>query len=321
MLLLVGAGIMTFILMAGCTTFGRISWRNTLIVLRPPDAVANRITKPERPDARLATLWIGHSTVLVQLEDKFILTDPVFTRYVGGISARLVEPGLAPEHLPPVDAVLVSHRHFDHLSAGSFPLIQEKISIVLTPPGAAADVPRGPYLVTELSTWQTWERDGLRITAVPVRHNGGRHMADEKSHSQAFTGFVVEYRGLVVFFPGDTAYDEEIFRAIAAKFPTVDLALMPIGPIAPESEMLPHHLNPSQALAASRILGAKYMLPIHYGTFINSFDKAGEVEAAFGKAQTAHNGKFPETGLLRIGGQRVFHIDNSKAAPAISRRT
>jgi len=304
-LVLAAAGVMTLGVLAGGTTFGTISWRNAMIVLRTPDTVPSRITKPERPDARLSALWIGHSTVLVQLDDKFILTDPVFTRFVGGVSARLVEPGIAPENLPPVDAVLVSHRHFDHLSTGSFPLIQHKIANVLTPPGAAADVPRGPYSITELPALQSWEREDLRITAVPVLHSGGRLLADAESHPQASTAFVVEYHGMVVFFAGDTAYDAAIFQAIAARFPTIDLALMPIGPISPESEMMSHHLNPVQALAASDILGAKHTLPIHFGTFINSFDQPGEVEAAFSKALATRSANVPAA-LQRIGEQRVY---------------
>lgn len=305
-LLVIAAGIVMFALWAGFTTFGGISWRNLLIVLRTPDKVPNRITAPARPDAKLAALWIGHATVLVQLDDKFILTDPVFTRYVGGVSARLVEPGIAPEHLPHVDAVLVSHRHFDHLSTGSFELIQHKAAIVLTPPGAAADVPQGPYPVVELPAWQSWEHGGLRITAVPVLHSGDRLLGDRKSHPTAFTGYVVEYRGIVVFFAGDTSYDAATFQAIAAKFPVIDLALMPIGPIKPEAVMLSHHLNPAQALEASQILGAKHMLPIHYGTFVSSFDGQGDVEAEFNKALALRRANIPESSLPGIGEQRVY---------------
>ena len=304
-LLLMTAGIVMFAIWAGFTTFGGISWRNLLVVLRTPDQVPNRITKPARPDAKLAALWIGHATVLVQLDDKFILTDPVFTRYVGGVSARLVEPGIASEHLPRVDAVLVSHRHFDHLSTGSLELIQHKAAVVLTPPGAAADVPQGPYPVVELPAWQSWEHGGLRITAVPVLHSGDRLLGDRKSHPASFTGYVVEYRGIVVFFAGDTSYDPATFQAVAAKFPVIDLALMPIGPIKPEAVMLSHHLNPAQALEASQILGAKHMLPIHYGTFVSSFDGQGEVEAEFGKALAIRQG-IPQSSLLRIGEQRVY---------------
>ena len=297
---------MALALLSGCTSFGHISWRNAMVLLRTPDSVPHRITAPTRPDARLAALWVGHATVLVQMDDKFILTDPVFTRFIGGVSPRLVEPGIAPEHLPPLDAVLVSHRHFDHLSTGSFPLIEHKALAVLTPPGAAADVPPGPYQIAEIPAWQTWEHDGLKVTAVPVLHSGDRLLGDAQSHPQAFTGFVVEYHGMAVFFAGDTSYDEGVFQAIAAKFPKTDLALMPIGPIKPEPEMLPRHLNPAQALMASRILGAKHMLPIHFGTFILSLDEPGEVEAEFDKAMAMQPERNPETALIRIGEQRVY---------------
>ena len=160
-LVLAVAGVMALALWAGSTTFGIISLRNTMIVLRPPDPVPNRVTTPERHDARLSALWIGHSTVLVQLDDQFILTDPLFTRYVGGVSARLVEPGIAPDKLPPIDAVLVSR--------GTSTVCRRALSADPAPGrrGAAATgrggrIPRGPYPVTELPAWQTWERNGLR---------------------------------------------------------------------------------------------------------------------------------------------------------------
>lgn len=167
-------------------------------------------------------------------------------------------------------------------------------------------MPQGPYPVLELPAWQSWEHGGLRVTAVPVLHSGDRLLGDAKSHRKAFTGFVAEYRGIVVFFAGDTSFDAATFQAIAAKFPVIDLALMPIGPITPVTVMLSHHLNPAQALDASRILGAKHMLPIHYGTFISSFDADGEVEAEFNKALATHRANIPEASLLRIGEQRVY---------------
>jgi N-acyl-phosphatidylethanolamine-hydrolysing phospholipase D len=297
-------------LLMGCTTFGAISWRNLLIVLRAPDPVPDRLTHPARHDARLAATWIGHATVLVQLDDKFVLTDPVFTRYVGGVSPRLVEPGVAVEHLPTLDAALVSHRHFDHLSKGSLRQIASRTRAVLAPVGAGADIPSGAYEIAELSAWQTREVDGLRITAVPVAHSGDRLPGDGESHAEAFTGFVIEYRGHVVFFAGDTAFDASRFAAIAARFPAIDLALMPIGPIAPATEMASHHLNPAQALAATEILGATHLLPIHYDTFINSLDAPGDVLARFEQAARSRTDAIATAAPLRIGGQRVYVTAN-----------
>lgn len=305
-LLLLAALIGVPMSLAGCTTFGRISWRNALIVLRQPDRLPQRVTAPRRAEARLAALWIGHASMLVQMDDKFILTDPVFTRYVGGVSARLVEPGIHAADLPAIDAVLVSHRHFDHLSSASLSMIGARAAAVLVPPQAAQDIPRGPYLVAELAPWHSWQRDGLCVTAVPVLHSGGRLPGDEGAHARAYTAFVIEYRGLVVFFAGDTAYDAALFQGIAARYPRIDLALLPIGPINPPDEMLPHHMNPSQALDAGRILRAAHIVPMHFATFINSLDGPGEVEAGLARARSADGIKAPPVTLLGIGEQRVF---------------
>jgi len=108
-------------------------------------------------------------------------------------------------------------------------------------------------------------------------------------------------------------------RPLQRGFPAVDLALMPIGPIRPEREMLPNHLNPAQALEASQILGAKHMLPIHFGTFINSFDEPGEVEAAFSKALAARGTSAPEAAILRIGEQRVYRYRSGAGTDSSNR--
>ena len=293
-------------LLAGCTTFGEIAWRNARVVFREPDAVPDRIVRPARADARLAALWVGHSTVLLQMDDRFVLTDPVFTRYVGGVSPRLVEPGIAAADLPRLDAVLVSHRHFDHLSTGSLASIADRVGALLVPPGAAADIPREVGNVRELATWEGWEQDGLRVTAVPAHHSGGRFGADAGSHPRAFAGFVVQYHGMTVYFAGDTADDPPMFREIARRFGAIDLALMPIGPIEPVADMRPEHLDPAEALAESAVLRAREMLPIHFATFIDSCDDAGSVEAAFDRALA----DMPPAGVharrWRIGEQRVL---------------
>ena len=108
------------ILSSPACTFSAIAARNVGTFFRTPDKIENPIANPIRSDAKLAVLWVGHSTVLIQIGHKFVITDPVFTPFVGGLSHRLVEPGIALEHLPRMDAVLVSHRHFDHLSRGTF---------------------------------------------------------------------------------------------------------------------------------------------------------------------------------------------------------
>jgi L-ascorbate metabolism protein UlaG (beta-lactamase superfamily) len=288
----------------GCT-FGAIVAKNAAWLFHRP-APAPRADHPRSDDARLSVLWVGHATVLVQLDDRYVLTDPVFTELVGGFSRRLVAVGLRADALPGKLTVLVSHRHFDHLSRGTFSLIGEHTDDVLVPAGAAADIPAGPYATHELAWWTTWERDGLRITAVPAAHDGKRLLHDGASHPRAFGGYVIEYHGLAVYFAGDTAYDAALFEAVARRFPRLDLALVPIAPIKPDSFMRPHHLDPTQALDAFSAVGARLLVPMHFATFLHSFDRPGEVERAFDAALGSRPALHDRALRLHIGERRVL---------------
>src|SRR5262245_56491779 len=155
------------LLLSSCGFIGRALQRN----LSPPapKPAAHKLQDPVRPDARLAVLWVGHATVIVQLDDIFVLTDPVFTDRVGQVSPRLVEAGLDPQHVPKLAAVLISHMHFDHLSFGSLDRIEDRTPLVVVPPGVRANMPRYDFEIRELDRWESLERDQLRITAVPVK--------------------------------------------------------------------------------------------------------------------------------------------------------
>jgi L-ascorbate metabolism protein UlaG (beta-lactamase superfamily) len=272
----------------------------------PLARVPNRVTEPRRPEARLAALWVGHATVLVQLEDRFLLTDPVFTTAVGQFSQRLVEPGIAVQDVPRVDAVVISHMHFDHLSQGSLGLLEDRLRVVYVPRGAMVYVPPGPFDARELGRWASHTVDGLRVTAVPVEHVGWRYGADAAWMTESFTGYVVEHRGVTVYFGGDTAYAPELFQETARRFPHIDLALLPIGPIHPRAVMARRHLDPEEALRAFELLGARWMVPIHFDTFVNSQDAPGEARRVLLEAMARRGVGDDRVAVLPLGGQRVF---------------
>jgi len=288
----------------GCTA-SRVLGR-TLRAFRAPKKLEHRITRPERSDARLAVLWVGHATALVQIDDRFVLTDPVFTRTAGGVAPRLVEPGVDPVNLPSKLAIVISHLHFDHLSYDSLAMLEQKVDVVLLPPGGRENLPRYPFESRDLAAWQTYEQAGLRITAVPVSHAGGRFRVDNAWYPRAFTGYVFEYHGISVYFGGDTVFDGSAFRATARRFPSLELALLPICPIAPRSFMQRAHMNPAQALDAFRTLGAKRMLPIHFDTFINSEDRPGDCGLELLGEMSRRGIDLGQVALLGIGEQRVF---------------
>lgn len=291
---------------SGCVV-GQLMTRNLAAFGEPKRSVENKITDPVRDDARLAVLWVGHATALLQLDDKLVLTDPVFTDTVGQISPRLVEPGIEVEDLPPVDAVLVSHMHFDHLSLGSIEMIESKVRWMGLPRGGLVYLTDFGFPVEEVGWWESRTLPGgLRVTGVPVQHNGWRYGMDRSWRQGGYTGWVIEYRGMTVYFGGDTGFHAQRFHAARERFPKVDLALLPIAPLHPRDFMHKMHTDPHEALTAFEILGARWMVPIHYDTFVNSLDEAGEPERELRRAMQERGYDEERIAVLEIGEQRVF---------------
>lgn len=302
---LLGALALSAVGLSGCR-IGRAATNGVSALFASPKKV-KQCTEPTTKDTRLGVLWVGHATALVQMDDRVILTDPVFTDTVGQLAARLVEPGIDPKHLPKIDAVLVSHMHFDHLSFGSLEMIEDKVRALLLPATGTTYLPDSfSFPSWELRTWQSWERDGLRVTAVPVDHVGFRYGVDEAWMTQSFTGYVIEYHGMKVYFGGDSAYDQKNFVETALRFPKLDLALLPIAPIEPRDFMRRTHMDPREALQAFIDLDAAHMVPIHYDTFVNSTDKPGDALRALGDAQKNVYLAPREVAPLAIGERRTF---------------
>lgn len=313
-----GPFVRAAVLASGIVGIGLLSSCGVTRALRDlassPEHVA-KTTDPVQKDARLAVLWIGHSSALIQIDDKLVLTDPVFTSTVGQLDKRLVEPGLDPEHLPPVDAVLVSNVTFDHLSLGSLARIERKVRHLLLPEGATSYVTDFGFPTTELRTWQSWGKDGLVVTAVPTTPAGGRYGIDDAWSERSSTAFVVSYHGLTVYFAGDGAYDVKHFVATSDRFPSIDLALLPVGPIEPRASMRRFHMSPYESIRALFDLGARWMVPIHHGTFAQGDDRPGDVEEELARVVANSNLGEREVRTLAIGAPSVFLRKGEEAAP------
>ncbi|HEX7480127.1 MAG TPA: MBL fold metallo-hydrolase [Polyangiales bacterium] len=293
------------LLLCSCGSVMRAIGRNFALP-EEPSKLAHRVHDARRPDARLSVLWIGHATALIQMDDAFVLTDPVFTRSLGELSPRLVEPGMAPADLPPLAAVVISHMHLDHLSFDSLAMIEHKTSVVLVPPGVRASMPRYAFSSHELGRWQSYDAGGVRVTAVPVRHLGGRWGVDMAWRPRAFTGYVLEHHGLSVYFAGDTAFDADAFAAVRAHFPALDLAVLPICPMQPRVHMRRVHMDPAEALEAFLLLGARQMVPVHFDTFINSDDEPGACPRVLRQVMAERAIGAERVAILGIGEQRVL---------------
>lgn len=237
-------------------------------------------------DDAITVSWIGHATLLVGIRGHWFLTDPVFGAKVAGVIARKVDAALAPSELPPLDAILVSHAHVDHLD---FPSLRQLADVPLVvPPGIPALLPASmpQHRVVALDDWQGIALGDVRITAVPSSHGDGRYWLD-RWRTRTHTGWVIQVGDRTVYFAGDTGYVATQARELARRF-RIDVALIPVGP-AGRAPWLEHlratvHANPDDALDLFRDTGAQWMVPIHFGTFFQPADlERPLVEAAIAR--------------------------------------
>lgn len=277
-------------------------------IFSSPQIIANKISNPYCPNARLAVLWVGHATELIQIDDKFILTDPVFTESVAFLSKRLYEPGIEVQNLPNIDVTLISHLHPDHLSLGSLEMIEDKLSELVVPEGGLLYVPNFKFNSNELKWWQSSEFNGVKITSVPVLHNGMRYGLDYSWLPRAYAGYVIEYKNITVYFGGDTGYDatNAIFKEVALKFPTIDLAILPISPIHPREYSYIRHTDPHDALLIAEELGAKKVIPMHYDTFAEAYDTLGEATQLMSEEIKNNSNDKNYVSILKIGEQKII---------------
>lgn len=237
-----------------------------------------RIVRPAADRAIATATWMGHSTVLLQVGGLNILTDPVWSERASPVQwagpRRVMPPPIALEELPPLDVVLLSHSHYDHLDRDT---VQR---LARLHPTATWVVPLrlGAYVrgfgvqrVEELDWWQHVVVKGATITATPARHFSARRAGDR--NATLWCGYAVALAGRRFWFAGDTAYHPE-FRLIGERCGPFDLVLMPIGAYDPRWFMRIVHVDPAEAVRAYAEVVSAYpsapapvMLGLHWGTF------------------------------------------------------
>ncbi|MFE7553248.1 MBL fold metallo-hydrolase [Streptomyces gardneri] len=214
--------------------------------------------------AETSATWVGHATYVVRIGGLTVLTDPVWSSAILGAGSRLTAPGVEWDAVGPVDAVVISHSHYDHLDAATVDRLP-RTTPVFVPAGLGRWFrKRGFDGVTELDWWEEAELDGVGFGCVPARHWSRRGPFD--LCRTLWSGWVLSGPGHRVYFAGDTAYGPH-FARIGEAYPDIDLALMPIGAYEPRALLSHAHVSPEEAVRGCLDAGAARMATMHWGTF------------------------------------------------------
>lgn len=281
-------------------------------------AQAPAATPPPPP----AITWIGHASMLVQAGGLNMLTDPMFSKRASPVQfmgpERAQPPGIALSDLPPIDVVMVSHNHYDHLDTASVQAIAARSAqagrptLFLVPLGLKSwFASRGIANVIEMDWWDRHEFRGVEFNFTPVQHWSARGIGDRSQ--TLWGGYAVFAPDLHWYFSGDTGYSKD-FQDTRARFAgrekdgqgSFDLALIAVGAYEPRWFMAPQHVNPAEAVQIHRDLGAKRSVGVHWGTFELTDEPLDQPPRDLAAARTAQGVKDEDFVTLSIGETRVL---------------
>ncbi len=220
----------------------------------------------------LTITWIGHATALWQVSGLNILTDPHFTERASPVSfagpRRQTPPAISLNDLPRIDAVLISHNHYDHLDRDTVRALAAQSGgppLFVVPLGLDRWFSsEGISTVKALDWWESVHLGSTRIHLVPAQHWSARSPFDR--HETLWGGFVVSGQGKQLYYAGDTGYSQD-FRDIQARFGNMDFAQLPVGCYEPRWFMGNQHVDPPEAIRIHRDVGARISMGVHWGTF------------------------------------------------------
>jgi L-ascorbate metabolism protein UlaG (beta-lactamase superfamily) len=228
----------------------------------------------------LRVTFVNHATVLIQMDSLNILTDPIWSKRASPVSwlgpKRHRPPGIRFEDLPPIDVVLISHDHYDHMDLPTLRRLARTFHPrIVTGLGNARYLARhGVPGAEDIDWWQTLSvKPGVRVIGVPAQHWSARSLTDQ--WRTLWLGFVIEGPSGRVYFAGDTGF-AEFLRMIHDRFGTFRLVLLPIAPARPRKVLAARHLSADDAVRAVEVLGAPSAMAIHFGSFRQGQDSESE---------------------------------------------
>lgn len=277
-------------------------------------AITEQEENPKPPDRAMdddiAVTFVNHSTFLIQLAGLNILTDPVWSNRASPYSwigpKRMRPPGLQFDNLPPIDLVLLSHNHYDHLDLPTVLQLKKQFDpYFVTSLGIKSFLHKnGINRVSELDWWdESIFSDKLTITATPAKHFSGRGVLDRDT--TLWCGFMLQAGGKTIYFVGDTAYGD-FFTNIGDRFPTIDLSFIPIGAYKPQWFMSPIHCNPDEAVQIHQDVKSTRSIAMHFGTFPLADEGQKEPLHDLAKARKQH--AIPEDAFIALKEGKTHHL-------------
>lgn len=248
--------------------------------------------------------WLGHSCFLIRLGGRTVITDPYLSTYASPVPRlgprRYAGPGLAADRLPPVDLVLLSHNHYDHMDLPALRVIaQRSTPVLVTGLGVGRYLKGLPFAaVHELDWYQEVEAAGLAVTGLPALHFSKRSFFDR--NATLWCALRVGDGRRSVHFAGDTAFGP-VFEEVGRRYPGPDLALVPIGAYEPRPLMQGGHCTPEEAVAIGRMIGAGRLMAMHWGTITLTDEPPFEPPQRFEKAALAAGYPAQAIGVPAIG--------------------
>ena len=236
----------------------------------PVLAVDKTALEASPPASGLRAFWIGHASAYVEIDGLRLLLDPVFAQQVSPLPigpGRFHAPPIALADLPRIDAVLISHDHYDHLDMATVRRLAQRGSRFLVPLGIGAHLERwGVPLaqIEELEWWQERSLGHVRIVCTPTRHYSGRGLGNRSTTLWSSWSVIGPQHRL--FYSGDTGYGK-LFQDIGARLGPFDMAFIKIGSYGPGAAWTDIHMTPEQAVQVHRDVRARRMFPVHWSTF------------------------------------------------------
>nr|WP_174297628.1 MBL fold metallo-hydrolase [Sphingomonas bacterium] len=300
--------------------FDLLRWRLSAPRSDWPKSVAVRRVKPDARVDRLRITMVGHATVLIQVAGINLLSDPVWSDRTSPFAAfgpeRVTVPGIAFDDLPPIDVVLVSHNHYDHLDLMTLGRLHAAHAPLMVMPLGNDTIIRAAVHDARIAVGDWHDQieiaPGVATTLTPATHWSARGIRDRRMALWA-GHYLKTSRNGSVWFAGDTGYgDGAIFRDLRHRHGAPDVALLAIGAYAPRWFMAPQHTDPAEAVRIFADVGARHALGIHWGTFPLS-DEPREEPPALLAAALAQSGVEPSRFPAAEPGS-VYHYASESAA-------